>query len=527
MNVLQPALSLSNTFTQVGAIAAFAALLGIAILSLLAFSQAREIKRLREWAGRAPERASELEQRVSVEAAARMQRTATPVGAARVIPRKTPLVSAPVSTAVHATAANATGIAASPVSPNPSATPNLPIPGAQPAAAPIAGTPAAASTPVAGAISPAPAVPEDESEPSVDESAPAKAEPTTVNGQAPHDVQPVGNAQSPSAQPLSEPAQAPVAGTPAPATAAAQAAGVAARPSLPPSPASPSPPGPSAIPLRGAASAAAGAPVRSASSSSAPVAAARRTPSRAVAGAPPRAPVPPRASAPTSGVPSERTPDAQPGASGPKYFKPERTRARGTALIVAGVIAVVLVAVVAVLALKGGGSATPTTHGSTPTSSAKARPAASHGTVSNPADVAVTVLNGTETNGLAHHLAGDLQQSGYARAAASAAVPPGTHATTVVEYAAGHRADGQAVAKALDVKRVQAIEGSIASLASTASVVVVAGADQAAQLGGGGAQSKGEPAASTAGTDEPVSGSAAGSGEAGAGAGESAAGSGN
>ena len=65
------ALSLSSSFTQIGAIAAFAALVGIAVLSLLFFSQARELKRLREWAGRAPERAADLEQRVSAEAAAR------------------------------------------------------------------------------------------------------------------------------------------------------------------------------------------------------------------------------------------------------------------------------------------------------------------------------------------------------------------------------------------------------------------------------------------------------------------------
>ena len=74
VNVLPLALSLTSTFTKVGAIAGFAALLGIALLSLLAFAQAREIKRLREWAGRAPERAAEMEQRVSTEAAARMQR---------------------------------------------------------------------------------------------------------------------------------------------------------------------------------------------------------------------------------------------------------------------------------------------------------------------------------------------------------------------------------------------------------------------------------------------------------------------
>ena len=61
MIALLPALSLSNKLLEVGALAAFAALVGIAILSLLVFSQARELKRLREWAGRAPERAAELD----------------------------------------------------------------------------------------------------------------------------------------------------------------------------------------------------------------------------------------------------------------------------------------------------------------------------------------------------------------------------------------------------------------------------------------------------------------------------------
>ncbi|MGA9876488.1 MAG: LytR C-terminal domain-containing protein, partial [Solirubrobacteraceae bacterium] len=221
-----------------------------------------------------------------------------------------------------------------------------------------------------------------------------------------------------------------------------------------------------------------------------------------------------------------RPPGAPVGAGGPKYFKPERSPARMTALIVGGVIVAVLVVVGAVLGLKGGGSSPSSKVGST--SSARTQPAASHAVASNPADVPVTVLNGTETNGLAHHLAGDLQQSGYSQAAASTAVPPGTHATTVVEYTAGHRADGQAVAKALEVTRVQTIEGTIASLASSATVVVIAGADQAALLGGSGAQSKGEPAASEGGTGEAAGGNSAGSGESGeSGAGESAAGNGN
>jgi len=87
------ALSVSHTFTEIGAIAAFAALLGIAVLSLLCFSQAREIKRLREWAGRAPERAAELEQRVSASAAARAQQPRGAVQAAHQLARRRPVLN--------------------------------------------------------------------------------------------------------------------------------------------------------------------------------------------------------------------------------------------------------------------------------------------------------------------------------------------------------------------------------------------------------------------------------------------------
>src|SRR3954454_20963706 len=42
---------------EIGSYAGFAAVVGLAVLSALYFSQARDVKRLREWAGRAPERA--------------------------------------------------------------------------------------------------------------------------------------------------------------------------------------------------------------------------------------------------------------------------------------------------------------------------------------------------------------------------------------------------------------------------------------------------------------------------------------
>jgi hypothetical protein len=188
-----------------------------------------------------------------------------------------------------------------------------------------------------------------------------------------------------------------------------------------------------------------------------------------------------------------------------------------TLLILGGVVVGVVVIVLAVSALKGGGkagapSAQSTTHSSSgPTTTGHTSAPAP---ASNPSEVDVAVLNGTSTYDLAHHLAGDLQQSGYTRAVASSAVPPGSHATTVVQYRPGHRADGQAVAKALNVTRVQPMEVSTASLVSHATVVVLAGADQAAQLGGGGAQSSSEP---TPGTG--AGGASSGSGASGEGTG--------
>ena len=64
------ALSLQDQVEKYGAYVGIAAFFGLAVLSLLYFAQARELKRLREWAGRAPERAQELEERVVAQATA-------------------------------------------------------------------------------------------------------------------------------------------------------------------------------------------------------------------------------------------------------------------------------------------------------------------------------------------------------------------------------------------------------------------------------------------------------------------------
>jgi len=168
-----------------------------------------------------------------------------------------------------------------------------------------------------------------------------------------------------------------------------------------------------------------------------------------------------------------------------------RSPARATMLILGGVV-VVIVAVVLVLSLHGGGKSSGqglTGQGVAKTGSgAKAhKRTSSHqgesSVAGNPASMAVVVLNGTNTNGLAHSLAKDLQQSGYSQAEAMNGTPPGSHATTVVEYMSGYRADAQSVASALSVTQVQPIEAAISSLAGSATVVVVAGEDKAVAVG--------------------------------------------
>lgn len=58
---------------EIGAFAGLAAFLGLAVLAMLAFSQARDIRRLREWAGSAPERDTERKEATSAVAAKRAE----------------------------------------------------------------------------------------------------------------------------------------------------------------------------------------------------------------------------------------------------------------------------------------------------------------------------------------------------------------------------------------------------------------------------------------------------------------------
>jgi hypothetical protein len=562
------ALSLSNTLLKIGALAAFAGLVGIAVLSLLVFSQAREIKRLREWAGRAPERAAELEQRVSADATARVQRVVQPragvgVGGAPV-PRATPVVTrataaagavgqatpaipgqAAVSPAGQAAAIPAGQVAASP------AGQAAGVPAGQVAAVPAgqaaavtagqapagtAGQPAAGGAPGGSAPGVAPQIPatvaasggasapvggEDAPSstdssppglPSTDSSAPgqppaarpagAAAPPLPVPGQPAFvpTAQPGGAAQAPvaggesertageeapaavkreeqlvpaaaaavaagskvahGATALSEAAESPVAGVSAPATAAARAAGAPARSPVAPTPAravaAPRAARPAAPPRPGAA------------------------PPRGAPGQPP------------AGAGASRPAAARGGGrvQGPPFLQEERSPGRTTALIVGGVVFGVAVLVGVLLSFGGGGSSNKGTGATTERSASsgrhagRARRAHAPAATVSPGETRVVVLNGTETTGLAHRISTNLQQSGYTQSTALDS-RPGGRAASVVEYAEGHRTEAQHVSQTLGIAQVQTLEGAVAPLVGTATVVVIAGADQAA-LGGEG-----------------------------------------
>ncbi len=156
-------------------------------------------------------------------------------------------------------------------------------------------------------------------------------------------------------------------------------------------------------------------------------------------------------------------------------------------LIAGGVIALAVAAVVVISSLGGSSS----NHGArtaakTVTSAhvvhvkAKPKPVTKPAAAFDPAETTVTVLNGTETTGLAHHISSELQQTGFSQATALNGRPPGTNQVTVVEYASGHQTEASGVAHSLSVTHVQPMESSVAALAGSANVVVIVGQDKAA-----------------------------------------------
>jgi hypothetical protein len=394
---------------QVGAYAGLAAIPGLAVLSALYFSQARDVRRLREWAGRAPERAAELAQGGRV--AAQPQTTgAQPATAAQ-----------PAAAAAAATPAAVAGAAvAKPATPGVS-------PGvAKPAVATAAGAQAATAAGPAAAEA-------------------DNTDQAATNGEGPSEAKPA--------------ADKPAALTPAAVASAAAAKGPAA----------------GAKPAGGAGSTV------------------TRTGPPAVGGVKPATAGSPIARKPIPRMPSSQTsvltPTSPPREPWYRRLAARLPAARYVALIVAGALVLGGGAAFGISQLasddSGSGSSdksaadersnrTPA-QDETPKDeeNVTARPAV------NPADVTVTVVNGTTIPNLARDTAAKLSTLGFQIGNKVTGTGSLAAAESVVQYKPGAEDEARYVAAKLDISQKQPADPDALAQAGPAEVIVVLGADQA------------------------------------------------
>jgi hypothetical protein len=437
MTAALAAFSLQDKIEHYGAYAGIAAVFGLGVLSLLYFAQAREVKRLREWAGRAPERAAELEARVTADAqrrvtpappvAPRPTAPATPA-AQQAVPPPTPCVAAPATAAAAAAGATATTVAK---------------PGT---AAPQNGTGSGAAVPAPGT----------EAKPGEDEK----------DGEAKDGEAKDGEVKKPD-----EAGAEPAAGEPKPF-------GPQPKPAETPD----KPPVPAATAAAGAAGAAAVAAAASPGAAAATPGAAPATPPPAAA-APAARPAPLRAPTPSASLPP-RTPA---GARTRTDAGDGRSRGR-LAAIVGAVVGVIAVLAVAGILIFGGGGDEPAPKPNTvaqPTTDTAANGATTPSTAPaklNRKAVPLAVLNGTTVTGLARGAADKLTAKGYNEPnVVTNDTTNQQRPATQVYYEAKARAAAFDVAKVLGVptSQVKPMDANARALADRAQVAVFVGGDKA------------------------------------------------
>ena len=427
-------LQVNEDLKTIGALAGLLAVPGLAVLSLLYFGQAREVRRLRDWAGRAPERAAELEQRVTSQAQQRAQAA----------------VTAPSTPAAQA----ATG-----TQPKPAAAPGgngvaKPAPGAPATAAAQAAT---AGTAAAGAAAAAGAEKKDGDKAEADgkkEDEKKPDEAAAAGEKKDEDKKAEGEEKPDEAAEKKEEAKEPVAAAAGPPTVAS----------------------PAATPAGAAAGAGAAAAATAAARSrgdSPPI--------------PPRPAQPARASAPSATIPPRGGAPRRPGGGG--FTEPPRSsRVSRAGLIGIGAAVLVLAITVAIVLKVTGGSdnsAAPTPNtvagGSAAQQDAGGQTTAPAVSKAQRAQTNVAVLNGTTITGLARSVASRLQDSGYTVGNVTDA-PNQAQPQTKVEYGSGHRDEATALATAIKVppSRIVALSPVDSTTAGpNAEVVVVVGQDSA------------------------------------------------
>ena len=451
--VLLLAFSIEDQVEKYGAYVGIAAFFGLAVLSLLYFAQAREVKRLREWAGRAPERAREVEERAIAQAEA-ARRTPEPV-------------AQPVSKGLPVAAATAAGGRSGTVGPA------VPVGGAATAVAerPDEGEEPEEEPTVYGPVTEDGRKPVLAIEPEEDEDEEAPDEPDAdeePRGETDEDDAVEDEDEEAPAAAATNGAPPPGAQPPAiprPSTAAGVAGATSAQGGAPPSAAGGAPVGEDAPAAPGDAAPAGGTPR--------PAAAPLRqtTPS-----ASPRRPV--------------TMPPRRPGPPPPPVQAEGGHRGR-TLAIAGGVAAVVVaLAVLAATQLLGGDEEQPPPNqAATPTPAATDDGGGSSGGGGNSGggsssstsrgDTTVAVFNGTTVNGLAASTADKLQSSGYKRGTTGDYTDQARAASTIF-YAKDARRQARDIGRELNISELRAMDAETQALAGeNADIAIVVGSDKA------------------------------------------------
>ncbi len=448
---------------EIGAYAGLASVVGLAVLSALYFSQARDVKRLREWAGRAPERAEGEAPPVPGRVTAQPARSPTQPP----VPGAPPTAARPAATPAAAAAA-----------------------GARPATAPVPPGRAGAATPAAR---PGQAVPAPSGGASGSGAGPGTAVPVPAAASAGSvaPAKPAGPGVNTGAQTEGReaaPPQTPQPGTPVPEAAPANAGAVKD--------------GSAAADATKEDATREGAPKEGAPKEDAPkegvtkegTANAGPTVSRPAPSPP--VPRPARAAAPTAaGRPGGPT---RPATGQPTTVIPPPRRQPWYRSVLSNPLYAVL-AVAGVL-IVGGAAAFGITQlvsdeGTDSSGGERAGAAGGDDTQDNgaaadndgdqprravrPANVTVAVLNGTTVPGLAATLADQVTSAGFSAGTVANFTNNQQLAESVVQYASGHEREAAAVGRRLGIDQRETATAASQELAGDATVIVIAGGDKA------------------------------------------------
>jgi hypothetical protein len=436
---------LKDILLNFGAIAGFAGIIGLAVLAMLYFSQARDVRRLREWAGREPERAGEVELRA--------QQIASQA-----------IAQAYESMALRQSEASAAaGIA-------------------QDAGIDVAGAPLVAADAGATQVAPAVEAPEGEAEVSEGEAeAPLEHQETQAHDVVEHEFGGEEVVEGEAAEDaVAEDADAEESHEEESEVAVEQPYEVAAAANTSAGDTIVHPAPPEEPELE---SDDAGAGEQSLLTPSTPAAA------RAAAPLPPLPPLDTSefsavgSAAPISSPTTPPIPDyyLSSSATGSGHFEPidppQDHRSR-VPFAVAGVLVAVFAVILIATQLLGGDDETTTGSGKTPSSQkATQNTSENRDPRINRAAVTVAVLNGTDTAGVAATAASGLNKANFTDTTTGNLSDGTVHTTSTVYYAPGSKQEAEEVAKELAVTDVKPATDEVLAAGGSVPVIVVIGAD--------------------------------------------------